>query len=377
MDRIGSKRRSVPLFFFLVLLLIAPQTGPAADYPAVTGPCSFSFPRDHGSHPDYRIEWWYYTGNLLAEDGARFGFQLTFFRVRTVPAEEDGTPVKKSAWRADQIFMVHAALSDISASEFHHSEKMSRAALDLAGTKEAGERFEVFVGADRAEIAPRSHRLEAKETGFSFSLDLSPLKEPVAHGDSGMSIKGEAPGEAGCYYSVTRLETSGLVTVGGLERRVRGSAWMDHEFSSAPLDPGLVGWDWFGLQFSDGSELMVYLMREKNGGYSPVSSGTYVDAEGKAVRLSSKDFRIRVLRTWKSPHSGAVYPSSWLLELLPLDLRVSVAPAMPDQEMETPESTKVTYWEGSVSAEGSGPQGRTLKGEGYAELTGYSGAVLY
>jgi predicted secreted hydrolase len=152
---------------------------------------------------------------------------------------------------------------------------------------------------------------------------------------------------------------------------------MDHEFMSAPLGPRLAGWDWFGVQLSDGSELMIYLMREKSGEYSPVSSGTFVDREGKSTRLSSKDFRVRVLDTWKSPHSGALYPALWLLEVITLDLRIKIFPNMADQEIQTPGSTRVTYWEGSVRAEGFGALGRAVTGEGYVELTGYAGPVEF
>jgi len=152
---------------------------------------------------------------------------------------------------------------------------------------------------------------------------------------------------------------------------------MDHEVFSHQLGADQSGWDWFSLQLSDGSELMIYLMREKNGEYSPVSSGTFVDSEGKSTRLFSKDFRVRVLGTWKSPHSGGIYPALWLLEVNTLDLRIRILPNMADQEMQTPGSTRVTYWEGSVRAEGSGPQGRAVTAEGYVELTGYAGPVEF
>jgi predicted secreted hydrolase len=351
---------------------------PAADYPALSGPCNLRFPLDHASHPDHRVEWWYYTGNLVSDDGARYGFQLTFFRVRAVPVQDGKvSPARPSAWRTDQVFIVHAAISDISSNEFLHSEKTSRAALQLAGAREREGRFEVFVDGCEAVIAPGLHRLSAKAADFSFTLDLVPRKNPVVHGESGLSRKGDAPGEASCYYSISRLEAAGSVIVGDREKPVHGTAWMDHEFMSAPLDLRFAGWDWFGLQLSDGSELMIYLMREKSGGYSPVSSGTFVDKEGKSTRLGSKDFRVRVLDTWKSPHSGALYPALWLLEVITLDLRIKILPNMADQEMQTPGSTRVTYWEGSVRAESPGAQGRAVAGEGYVELTGYAGPVEF
>ena len=377
------ERENFSLFLTLVFLaaiaFCLPQTySPASDYPPVSSPCNLRFPLDHASHPDYRVEWWYYTGNLLSDDGARYGFELTFFRIRSVPVQAEKLRSRKpSAWRTDQVFVVHAALSDISSNAFLHSENMSRAALQLAGAREKEGRFEVFVNGCEAVIAPGLHHVSAKAADFSFTLDLVPRKNPVVHGESGLSRKGEGPGEASCYYSISRLEASGNVTVAGLEKPVHGTAWMDHEFMNDPLGPGLAGWDWFSLQLSDGSELMVYLIREKNGEYSPVSSGTFVDSEGKSTRLSSKDFRVRVLGAWKSPHSGARYPALWLLEVITLDLRLKIVPNMADQEMQTPGGTRTTYWEGSVRAEGSGAQGRAVTAEGYVELTGYAGPVEF
>ncbi len=361
----GKLSRILAPVFLAAAIFCTQQIAFAAEYPSVSGPCNFSFPRDHASHPDYRIEWWYYTGNLHAEDGARYGIELTFFRVRTVPPQKKSVSSgRQSAWRADQVFIVHAALSDLSSNEFHHCDKMSRAALGLAGTREAEDRFEVFAGGGNAAISPELHHLTAKAADFSFSLDLVPRKEPVAHGEAGWSRKGEDPGEASCYYSVPRLEASGELAVGGRQIRVHGTAWMDHEFSSTPLNPRFAGWDWFGLQLSDGSELMIYLMREKDGAHSPVSSATFVDKEGRATRLVSGDFRLRTLAEWRSPHTGALYPASWLLEVIPLGLRLNIIPNMADQEMQTQGSTNVTYWEGSVRAEGAGAQGRACNGRG-------------
>jgi predicted secreted hydrolase len=347
----------------------------AQNYPSISGPCRFDFPRDHGSHPDYRIEWWYYTGNLRSEDGGQFGFQLTFFRVRTAPAATDTTwPEKPSAWRTSQVFAAHAALSDISHTRFYHAERMSRSALGLAGTREGGGGFEVFVDGWKADIKPSVHQLLAKGPDFSFDLELTPEKKPVPHGDSGYSRKGEEPDEASCYYSIPRLAVAGKAVIDGREKTVSGTAWMDHEFSSSPLNPKLAGWDWFSLQFQDGSDLMIYLMREKSGRVSPVTSGTFVDKDGKTVHLSAGDFRITTLSSWKSSHSGAIYPSTRILEVFPINLRVTIVPNMEDQEMQSPDTTHVTYWEGSVRANGSGPGGRPVSGAGYAELTGYAGS---
>ena len=377
-DRMRKGRSVKIAILILFVLLWSSFNGACAggEYASVSGPCNLTFPLDHASHPDYRLEWWYYTGNLVAEDGERYGFQLTFFRVRTVPVGvEKSRPKRSSAWRTVQVIAAHAALADISGKVFHHAEKMSRAAMNLAGAREQNDGFEVFVNGWKATIASHAHKLSAAAKEFSYTLDLVPRKEPVPHGDAGYSRKGEGQGEASCYYSVTRLDVSGKIFVGGHEKKVSGSAWMDHEFSSAPLNPHLAGWDWFGLQLSDGSDLMVYMMREKDGNLSPVSSGTYVGADGKALHIGAGDFRVQALSSWKSPHSGAVYPASWLLEIVPLDLRLKIVPKMTDQELQTTESTRVTYWEGSVGVEGTGKKDLRLYGEGYVELTGYAGGV--
>lgn len=366
----------------MVLLLIAAPCGfdkkSFADFPTVAGPCHLTFPRDHASHPDYRIEWWYYTGNLQDESGERYGFQLTFFRIRTLPPDaEKSLPPKVSAWRTEQVFAAHSALSRISSGRFHHGEKLARGAVELAGTREGGDRFEVFVDGWSAGIGPDAHRLFSRTSEFTLALNLSARNDPVAHGDGGYSRKGDEPSQASCYYSVTRLEVKGSVTLDGRERAVSGSAWMDHEFLSAPLDPRFSGWDWFSLQLSNGSDLMLYFMREKSGEFSAISSGTYVKSDGTAVRLSSTDFRLERKSEWKSPHTGVVYPASWRLEVHPLELVADIAPAMADQEMQSPGSTGVTYWEGSVRAQGRLGRNEPVTAEGYAELTGYGGAVRF
>ncbi|MEM5785670.1 MAG: lipocalin-like domain-containing protein [Syntrophobacteraceae bacterium] len=350
-----------------------------ADFRKVSGPCHFQFPADHASHPEYRTEWWYYTGNLQSDDGERFGFQLTFFRVGTQPASSaSSVHEKRSAWRSDQIFAAHAAVTDLSRRRFHSSEKMARGALGLAGaiSKEEGG-IVVFLSDWRVEIDGDKHRVFARVPEFTIELELAAAKPPVSHGERGYSRKGESEEEASCYYSITRLHAEGRISAGGREKAVSGNAWMDHEFSSASIGPRVSGWDWFSIQLSDGSEVMVYLIREKNGGTSPVSSGTYIDPNGNARRLSMEDLRVKVLDTWKSPSTGATYPSSWLLDVVPTGMRLEIMPKLADQEVQTPESTRITYWEGTVSVKGTSNRGLPVEGEGYVELTGYAGPVRY
>jgi predicted secreted hydrolase len=339
---------------------------------AVTGPCDLQFPRDHGQHPGYRSEWWYYTGNLESETGERFGFQLTFFRSQiSPPGEEVSWPKPASAWRTQQLYLAHAAVTDIDGKTYYHAEAMSRGMDGVAGVRQEVEKTTVFLRSWSAEITADAMKLTAVGTNFSISLDLTPEKAPVLHGDKGYSKKGEDPARASCYYSFTRLAAEGEITIGDRRYAVSGLSWMDHEFSTEPLEPDLVGWDWFSLQLDDGTELMVFLLRRREGGTHPVSSGTFVDKSGKTVHLSSSEFNVDTLDYWDSPNTGGRYPSRWKLTIPALDLDLSITPNLANQEMLTPQSTRVSYWEGSVSV--SGKKGRnSVSGSGYVELTGYA-----
>jgi predicted secreted hydrolase len=206
---------------------------------------------------------------------------------------------------------------------------------------------------------------------FSFDLNLTPVKPPVFHGKQGYSRKGSTPERASCYYSLTRLETKGRMTLAGKTFAVSGLSWMDHEFSTAPLEPGLVGWDWFSLQLSDNTEIMIYLLRQTDGKLNPASSGTYIRSNGKTRHLSRREIEVTVTDNWNSPNSRAVYPARWQLGIPSLSLDLIISPNLADQEMRTAESTGVTYWEGSVSVKGYKGENR-VNGQGYVELTGYA-----
>ena len=351
---------------------VAQGRGPGAEYLGVTGPCNLDFPRDHGAHPGYRTEWWYYTGNVLGPGGNRYGFQLTFFRVALGPPGAEKTwPQKRSAWRTRQLFLAHAALSDIKGGRFYYDERTAREALGLAGTEREGKLTRVFIGAWSAEFGPDEHHLQAEADDFALDLYLTPLDPPITHGVGGYSLKGQNPASASCYYSFTRLKTSGNVSFRGRTFSISGTAWMDHEFGSAPLEKDLTGWDWFGLQLSNNTELMLYLLRDRQGGYSPASSGTFVKKSGKWVHVSRENFHAEILDHWKSPHSGALYPSRWRIKVPALGLDLMVTPNLADQELNTSGSTQISYWEGSVSVKGSmGAQ--PLDGVGYVEMTGYA-----
>ncbi|MDY0041976.1 MAG: lipocalin-like domain-containing protein [Desulforhabdus sp.] len=340
-------------------------------FKSITGPCQFQFPRDHGPHPGYRTEWWYYTGNLHTEMGERFGFQLTFFRSQmSPPGAEKKWPQSPSAWRTQQLFLAHAALSDIENGRFFDAEQMARGALHMAEARQESDRVFISVKNWSATITLEKHLLVAETPNFRLDLVLKPHKQPTAHGDSGYSLKGLNPESASCYYSMTRLEAGGSLYMNGRKVELKGLAWMDHEYSSAPLEPDLVGWDWFSLQLDNGTELMIYLLRKGNDEYSGASSGTLVKSSGETRYLSREMFQVEILNRWKSPHSQAVYPAGWRIMIPKLQLDLRIAPNLADQEMRTSETTRVTYWEGSVSVEGN-LQGERVAGAGYVELTGY------
>ena len=342
------------------------------NYHSVDGPCHLSFPEDHGPHPGYRTEWWYYTGNLHSQSGDRYGFQLTFFRRQiSPPGSREHGPQRPSAWRSQQIYLAHAAITDISRKKHIMAERVSRQALDMAGASQEDNRIIIFLNDWSTQISPNRHLLKVKSNEFSYELTLVPVKPLVLHGRQGYSLKGKSSESASCYYSYTRLEIEGKLSVEGKAINVKGSAWMDHEFSSAMLEPDLKGWDWYSLQLSDRTEFMGFLLRNAKGGISAASSGTFVDRHGQKRHLGKDDFAVTVQDTWKSPHSRAVYPSQWRMQIFPYSLDLNILPNFSDQEMRTFKSTNVIYWEGSVSISGT-IAGQPIEGQGYVELTGYA-----
>ena len=376
------KQRSAKIAFalaclFLMTVVTGHQVMAAEEegFLAVTGPCNLTFPKDHGPHPGYRTEWWYYTGNLVAESGDRYGFQLTFFRSQISPNDAaQNWPRPSSAWRTQQIYAGHAAVSDLNKNKHQHAELIGREALGIAGISQKGFQTTVFIKDWSATIGVEGHHLIAHTADFSIDLRLQSAKPPVLHGQAGYSRKGSTAERASCYYSLTRLTSKGFMRIDGQTVKVEGLSWMDHEYSTASLETGIVGWDWFSLQFSDRTELMLYLLREENGKINAASSGTFINPLGKPQHLNRKDFSVTVLRQWKSPRTEAVYPVAWRINIEPLAMEVTIEANLTDQEMVTSASTGVTYWEGSVSASGSIAK-QPAQAKGYVELTGYAEAL--
>lgn len=328
----------------------------------------FQFPLDHGSHEDYRIEWWYYTGNLQGEHGERFGFQLTFFRtgLRMQPHNE-------SQWSVRNLYTAHFAISDLGKGRHYQAQRNSRGAMDQAGAR-TGQLF-VWNGDWQVKMDGERHLLTAKADEMELSLELSTTKPAVLHGEGGLSRKGPADGNASYYYSLTNLVTAGRIRLNGKSYSVTGKSWMDHEFSTSFLEPGQLGWDWFAMQFEDNTELMLYRMRREDGGSDPFSSGTFVDADGNLTHLAGTDFALTPTKEWKSGLSGGTYPIAWELSIPSLECHVYVTTLVPSQEMRTGDTTGITYWEGAIELQGK-RQGQALQGGGYLEMTGYVGQGL-
>jgi predicted secreted hydrolase len=321
-------------------------------------------PQDQGPHPDFQTEWWYYTGNLQAQDGRHFGYQLTFFRRALLPAQL--VVQRPSDWATNQVYMAHFALTDVAANNYRAFERLSRGAAGLAGAQ--SEPYSVWLDDWQvSQVSTNTYQLQAQQDGSAIQLTLHDSKGFILQGDQGYSRKGPAPDQASYYYSQTRLQTQGKVTSGGSEYVVNGLSWMDHEFSTSALDKNQVGWDWFALQLDDQSELMMYQLRRADGSIDPFSSGSYVAPDSSVRSLSHQDFHIQVQASWTSPHNGAKYPTGWTIQAPAEKLVLNIEPYIADQEL----NLSFAYWEGAVKFSGT-HNGKPVSGSGYVELTGYA-----
>ncbi|WP_221030486.1 lipocalin-like domain-containing protein [Actomonas aquatica] len=333
---------------------------------------TFSFPRDHGSHPDFRIEWWYLTGHLQVDGTDRFGFQATFFRsAGAPPAQRFDEP--DTAFGMDQLHLAHMAVIDLKTGEFRHQEKLHRAGWDAGA---ATDRLDVFQGNWSLRMTtPDVMELHGGVGAeVSFTLRLAAAKPLVVFGENSLSRKGAEPSAASYYLTYTRLDATGDLTLQGQTLAVTGSAWMDHEISSSQLGRGQVGWDWVSIQFSDARELMLYRLRLADGRSDPASKLTWIAKDGT---LTKAPFTWKVLTTWTSPHTGATYPAK--VEITTNDpatgeaTTLIVTPRVDDQELPGTLGG-IAYWEGACLI--YDPAGNRL-GRAYMELTGYTEALEF
>jgi predicted secreted hydrolase len=338
--------------------------------PAVPG-YQFEFPRDHGTHDEYRTEWWYYTGHLQAESGRRYGFELTFFRVGVVPPDVP----QQTNWDLRSLALAHFAITDVDGKKFRYYEKLNRSSPFTAVA--AAGRLDIFNEAWRATTtSDGAWRIIASQNGDAIDLVLRAQKPPAIHGENGVSVKAEGVGYASHYYSMTRLAVNGTIASKGRRaEKCSGLAWMDHEFGSSALRENQQGWDWFSVQLDNDAELMLYQIRRSDGSVDVASSGSFVTPDGDVIHLSRDQMNVRPLRRWKSPNSGATYPMGWSVSIPSLRITLRLDPLLENQELMTRSSTRVTYWEGAVDVTGSFDN-VSVTGDGYVEMTGYDRRII-
>jgi len=329
----------------------------------------YAFPRDELAHPDFKTEWWYFTGNLRElSTGRRFGYQLTFFR-QGIRAPGD-RPAAQSKFVTDHFWFAHFAISDLAAKKFHATEQVSRGAFDEAGSG-PGDRLVWNGDWSLRQPRPGTYTLAAATDDFALQLDLESMKSPVFHGADGISAKSPDADNASHYFSHTRLSSKGSLRIGPRSFQVEGASWFDREWSTSVLGEGVAGWDWFSIQLDGNVELMLFQLRSRDG--SPAfTSGTLIEAGGKTVSLADGEIEFHPGERWKNPKTGVAYPIEWRAEIPRLQLSLNVRAALPNQELRL---AAVTYWEGATDIVGT-RDGQAVKGVGYLEMTGYGSNLV-
>lgn len=336
-----------------------------AGYLRAEQPREFSFPADHGPHPDYAVEWWYYTGNLRDTQGKRYGYQFTLFRTGLARQSQQ---VPASKWQSDAVYMAHFTVTDATNQTFIARERFNRAGLDLAGAQ--GQPFQVWM--DDWSVAspgdnPGQMRIQVADDEVALDVTLDARGPTVLQGDAGLSQKSAAAGNASYYYSMPRMQTTGSLRIGAKTIPVTGLSWMDREWSTSALGTNQVGWDWFALHLDDGSDIMLYQLRNLDGTTDPFSGGSVRNTDGTLTTLRASDISWEPKGEWLSPHTQGRYPAEWQVRIAPLELTLTVTPLVADQELQV----TVRYWEGAVDVRGT-RRGVPVRGEGYLEMTGYA-----
>lgn len=350
---------------FAAFLFLQPK---GAQYRTALPGYRYDFPRDYFSHPDFQTEWWYYTGNLTAADGQRFGFELTFFRQGV---SRDAS--KTADWDIRDLYLAHLALSDLDGGAFYHTGRTNRAGPGIAGVSEASGR--IWNGNWQVQWKGEDQELRAISDRFNLRFTMHPEKPLVVHGENGISQKAEGAGRASHYLSFTRLSAKGEIELSGKKLSVSGLAWMDHEFFTHQLADEQTGWDWLSLQLEDNTEVMLFHIRRKDGSIDPYSAGTFVDAQGKATHLRAGDFVLQPDGAmWASPVTQAKYPVQWKIAIPKLGIEVEAKTPLASQEMTGGTKLLPSYWEGAIRLVGH--RGNVpLGGVGYLEMTGYDRPV--
>jgi predicted secreted hydrolase len=352
--------RALLVVFMLAFCTQAMAQDPAS-FASVTPDRPVQWPQDSGAHPAFRTEWWYATGWLETPDHKPLGFQITFFRSKTGKGGDE-----KSAFDPSQLIIAHAALSDPAHGRLVHDQNIARQGMGLAYAKTGN----TDVRLDKWSMTRASdgrYSVDADAAGFALHLTFKPTQPPMIQGERGYSRKGPSPAQASYYYSEPQLEVSGSVVRPSSARvNVTGHAWLDHEWSSTLLASDATGWDWLGANLDDGTALMAFKVRARDG-HAVWAHAALRRADGRTTQFGPADVSFTPARTWRSPRTGTRYPVA--MDVRAGEMHWRLAPLMDDQELDSRDSTGALYWEGAVTLSGSG------NGRGYLELTGYSNAV--
>jgi len=384
--------RSILLLSLLLLTLVLSGCAPGASstvvsanvveamrapdgdlYARAVEPIALTFPQDHGAHPEYRTEWWYYTGNLETPAGEPLGFQLTFFRSALTPTMAD----RASAMASNQVYMGHFAVSDGRIDKHFSFDRYSRGAGGLAGaevTPDESPRYRIWLEDWVAEeVEPGVIHLRAQTSAgqeeVAIDLTLRETLPPLLQGDQGLHQKGLEAGNASYYYSLTGLDVTGTVTTPDGSTPVTGQGWMDHEFGTSALSNDVLGWDWFSVQLENGDKLMLYRFRMVEGAEPIPTHSTLRRSNGEVRNLSGDEYTIDALDEWKSPRTGIIWPMGWEVTIPDEEIALTIHPLFEDQEMDV----QFVYWEGATTIEGT-LGGEPISGKGYVEMTGAGGA---
>ncbi len=325
-------------------------------------------PRDFAAHPDFKNEWWYYTGHLTGDDGHKYGFELTFFRIRTANMWHNHVPVW---WFMFPHGMVaHLAISDKDGKQHFKTDLLQKNSSDNVGA--ATDKLNLWLRDWYVREENGKHHLFANNGQIGIDLTFEPKKPATLHGENGYHWKG-VDGIPSYYISFTRMEGSGTITLGGQAKPVTGLAWMDHEYSSFRPRESTQGWDWFAIQLDNQREVMLYQMRRRDGGVSTDSTGTLVEPDGTALPVVMPDYQIRSTGNWTSPSSGGRYPMGWVVTLPKVPAELTITPSFNEQEM-VMDLSDIVYWEGACDVTGTWA-GQPVGGLAYVELTGYTAPV--
>lgn len=340
---------------------VAPSRADPVAYPQIEPGMPIAFPRDHGSHPAFRTEWWYVTGWVADTDGVERGVQVTFFRSRPGIGEASA-----SAFAPRELLFAHAAIADAGLGRLVHDQRAARAGLGLAEASTST--TDVRIDGWSLVREGDAYRARVDARGFALDLVFRTTQTVLLQGDRGVSRKGPAAGQASGYYSVPQLAVEGTIALGATVREVRGRAWLDHEWSSAYVAAEAAGWDWIGANLDDGGALMAFRMRGRDGG-TFWAGGTHRDGAGRTRTFAPGEIAFLPGRTWRSPRTGIAYPVTF--DVRAGDLEARVEPLMDDQELDARGSVGIVYWEGAVRLRSSGK----AAGRGYLELTGYGSPI--